>query len=357
MNGMKKQTQHRSTSRSSRAVVKQRDTTIDYLRSISIIIMIVLHINPYFPRQPFTSWFINVGQWVVPAFILCSLAVGSTKQVVDIRSYLSFLWRRSKRLLIPYYVWLISYLALYIVLGHKHLTWKSVVPNLTLTGGIDFNWLVLLFLYITIALPFLEKLVERAEKWSSLFLFFCACLSIYFVWNRALLSSAYRLSMPLPWYGVTIGLLLFLKWIRSNQRRKIILLLGLSLLTYEIVVLIFSSQHISLNTFNHKYPPDIFYFSYCLWTSIVAYGLVKMLTSHIPSGSLLTRFLQYVSVNSYPIFFTHLVVLYILDVGFPRRPFSYSIFSVLTFGGTFVILQVIKIALLPLKQLVMWNRS
>jgi hypothetical protein len=322
---------------------KTRDIAVDYLRSISILVMMVLHINPYFPRLPFTSWFVNYGQWVVPAFILCSLAVGSTKDVVNLRTYLSYLWRRLKRLLIPYYMWLITYLALFVVLGHKHLTLQSILPNIFFIGGIDFNWLILLFIYITVALPFLEILVDKSERWSLVFITVCATVSIFFVWDRSYLWSNYRFYMLIPWWGVTTGLLLLLKWMRKRDYTKIITFSTIHLIIFFLTLFYFYIHKISLNSFNHKYPPDMYYFSYCLWTTPLAYLSVRGLTSLVSSKSFLSRFLQYVSMNSYTIFFVHLIVLYIFDVCFPQRPFNYFLFSTIIFIVTLLVVRSLEV--------------
>lgn len=323
---------------------KARDTTIDYLRSVSILVMIVLHINPYFPKLPFSSWFINYGQWVVPAFIFCSLAVGSTNSVVGLSSYLSYVWRRLKRLLIPYYLWLATYLGLFLLLGHKRLTLQNVLPNIFFTGGIDFNWLILLFIYITLMLPVIERLVEKSEKSSIVFIVLCGVLSIYFIWSRSFLWPNYRFYMFIPWCGVTAGLLLILRWIRANDLKKLVVFTTINLVIFLCTLLFFTTQRITLNSFNHKYPPDIYYFSYCLWTTPLAYFVARKLSKIMSPESTLSRFLTYVSSNSYTIFFVHLIVLYILNVSFPKRPFNYLVFSLITFGGSLFLVRLLELA-------------
>jgi fucose 4-O-acetylase-like acetyltransferase len=192
---------------------RQRDTVVDILRAVSILLMIVLHINPYFPRLSFTGWMWSWGQWVVPAFILCSIAVDRS-DIQSVQDYLRYLWKRGVRLLVPYYLWLITYFSLMIVVGHKTITPDMIVKNLTFTGGSDFNWLVLLFIYITLALPFLRKLVDREESASLVMLLISMTTSALYLGNRSYWNSGYRWWMILPWYGITVGILLFLKWWR-----------------------------------------------------------------------------------------------------------------------------------------------
>ena len=100
---------------------RQRDLVVDIRRSVSILLMIVMHINPYFPKLFFTGWMWSWGQWVVPAFILCSIAV-DTSDIQNIQDYLRYLWKRGIRLLVPYYLWLMTFFFLIVLVGHYTIT-------------------------------------------------------------------------------------------------------------------------------------------------------------------------------------------------------------------------------------------
>jgi hypothetical protein len=113
--------------------------------------------------------------------------------------------------------------------------------------------------------------------------------------------------------------------------------LGLFLYWY-----VYLSRHgITVHTYYHKYPPDIYYFSFSIWTVILAYALIHFVARYMGQTGLVIRFLTYVSTHSYTVFFVHILVLYVLDVGFPRRPFPYLIFSILVLIPTFLILRAI----------------
>ena len=321
-----------------------RDTVVDILRAVSIMLMIVLHINPYFPKLSFTGWMWSWGQWVVPAFILCSIAVDRS-DIQSVPDYLRYLWKRGVRLLVPYYLWLMAYFSLMIIIGHKTITLDMIVTNLTFTGGSDFNWLVLLFIYITLALPFLRKLGDREESASLMMLLLSMTTSALYLGNRPYWNSEYRWWMILPWYGITMGILLFLKWWRNKQWMYIAAFFTTNLGIFLYWYVYLSRHDITVHTYYHKYPPDIYFFSFSIWTVILAYALVHFIARYIRHMGLVMRFLTYVSTHSYTIFFVHILVLYMLDAGFPNRPYNYSIFFLLVFSLTIVLTEALDFIL------------
>jgi len=319
---------------------KQRDGAIDMLRGLSILLVILLHIVPYYLQYPISQWLWSWGQWVVPAFILCSIAVNNF-EINSWSEYFAYILKRLKRLLIPYYLWLFIYTLMQVYIGHKSINLKYFFQNITLTGGTDFNWLVLLFVYLTIALPIIQKIIKKSEIISVIGIIITAMVSVYFIWNRPYLAGIYRFSMIIPWYGIAIALLLFLKWFRSKHWWKIALLIGSSFGVFVVSYQYFLTLHQSLNTYYHKYPPDIYYYSFCLWTVPVVYIMTWLVSRpNILPSPIKTAF-QYVSQRSYSLFFIHILVLFVLDVKFPTRPFSYLSFCIITFIITFILMVVI----------------
>jgi len=315
---------------------RQRNMAVDILRAVSILLMIVLHINPIFPKLYFTGWVWSWGQWVVPAFILCSIAV-DTSDIRNASDYLRYLWKRGIRLLIPYYIWLFTYLSLMVLVGHKTITGDMILKNLTFTGGSDFNWMILLFIYITLALPFLRKLVDKSESASLVVLLLSMTTSALYLSNRSYWNSSYRWWMVIPWYGITVGILLFLKWWRTKRWGHIAAFFTTNIGIFVYWYLYLQNYNITTHTYYHKYPPDLYYFTFSLWTVMLVYVLVSLNVHRMQKFDVVMRFLTYVSTRSYAIFFVHILVLYVLDAGFPRRPFNYIVFSTLVFVPTFIL--------------------
>lgn len=333
---------------------RQRDFVIDTLRAVSIIVMILMHISPYFPKLTFASLLWRWGQWVVPAFILCSLSIDKAK-ITNAKEYVKYLKKRALRLLPPYYLWFFAYLALMVVIGHRQISASYVTHNLVLIGGSDFNWLVLLFIYVTLALPFLRKIVDKSEVHSLMTFFLCVLPSALFFGNRSFWSSGYRFWMLLPWMGVTLGILLILKWWEKKdwQRVGIFTMTNVAIFLYWYTF--FQRYQITTNTFHHKYPPDMYYVSFSVWSVVLAYLAATYAVKYLKRLSLFAQILTYISSKSYQIFFVHILVLYVLDVGFPKRPFDYPMFTLLVFIPTFLVIWILEYVNTAIRGL--WQRT
>lgn len=312
---------------------RTRDLTIDYLRAVSIVVMIMMHVSPLYPQDRIATSIWIWGQWVVPAFILCSVAV-DTAEITDARSYLGYLWRRIIRLMPPYYLWLVAYLVLEAVIGSRPITLQAVAQNLTLTGGYDFNWLIVLFLAVTAALPFLRTIAQRSELQSLITLLVCLTTSAVYMGSRGYWYGGYRYFMIIPWWGVTLAVLLIIRWVRSKDwiSMATLVLVHLGIFSYWYRYL--SAEGMSTHTFAHKYPPDIYFASFAVWSVAVVYIVMKLVTPAIKKMYALSAVLTAISRRSYAIFFVHILVLYIFRASPLRRGFGYLPFTLVLFAGT-----------------------
>lgn len=315
---------------------KHRDMHIDVLRAMAILWMIVMHINPSFPQYAWANFIWNIGQWVVPAFILCSIAV-DRENVQSFKGYVSYLIKRLKRLLVPYYLWLISYLFLTVVLGGKVLTFSYVWKNILLVGGSNYNWLIFLFVIVTVAVPVLRFIAHKSEVWSVLFYFVAASVSVIFVQNRSYFNANYRWWMIIPWWGITLAVILLLQWWKKKRYANIAALFITSLSVYWYWYLYFLRNGASTHTFPHKYPPDIYFFNFGIWSVIVAFVLTFFLARRLNPSGYISRFLTFTSKFSYTIFFVHILVLYVVGLQFNGKNTSYLAYSALIFIPTYVI--------------------
>ena len=132
--------------------MKQRDLTIDYLRFIGISMIILAHVSAPFTLVQFRSFY-------VPLMIFIS---GLTSSRKTLPSYFRYIWTRSKRLLIPVYVFLTGlFLILYLLCSSgviiTDLSLKTVVHTYLLLEGIGYVWIIRVFLLIMIVTPFLVR--------------------------------------------------------------------------------------------------------------------------------------------------------------------------------------------------------
>lgn len=289
-------------------MTNQRTSLIDNLRGISVIGMILIHVNAYYLSNKLAYQLWNWTQFVVPLFIFCSsyLYFAKTRQtaILEIKDILPYLKKRISRLLIPFYVYLFFYYLLLYVTG-KQFTFLSVVKSLTLTTpSNDISWLILLFTYFIFLLPILDYL---ALKKSSLFLFvtICSYLSaIYFLFFPSPIN--FKLIMWLPWLTIVIATW-FIVRIESSKKQLGVFIL-LSALMFTTVLWSKVSLHQSLSFYNNKYPPNLYYLSYGLLTM----GLLTMLLKKDVFPSVIKLFVFFMSKYSYTIFFIHFLIIFII---------------------------------------------
>ncbi len=313
-----------------------RDFVIDLLRSVAIIVMIIMHVSPSYPRSSVANFIWNWGQWVVPAFILCSIAVDR----VTIRTpqdYFVYLSRRLKRLLIPYYIWLVLYIGLIRVFEGKFPPASIILKNITLTGGYDFNWLIVLFIAVTAVSPLIRRIVERSEIQSLATLMVCFTTSAVYLGNRSLWSGAYRLYMIMPWVGVVVTIMLLLTWWKAGDRQRItalfIVAVGMFLYWYRYL----TDAGISTFTFSHKYPPDIYFVSFIVWSVIAAYALAHTVDQYVRRWRYISTALTYVSMYSYRAFFIHILILYTLTHIVIVKMLPFVVFTLLLIALTGIV--------------------
>lgn len=326
-----------------------RNHTIDILRGSSILIIIFLHIAPYYLKFTWVTWIWNWAQFVVPVILLCSVAVTRIPSApFDLGSYVSYIGKRLKRLFIPYYVFFVAYTAVtYWFQPHK-LTWWYFFQNNTLTGGIDFQWLVLLFILLAILSPLTDRLYIGNRKVFFTLICISLGLSCLYQFNRPWWNANYRLWMIGSW----LSIVLIARWVIDLfTHRKWAVLMSIifaSLSLWVAVLFSLMSQDIRIATYYHKYPPDIFHITYAIWTMVTIYIVVSQLVKLAGRGIVLNKmimpWMRWCSTYSYELFFTHIIIITLLDYSFPRRNISIWMFCLLTYAST--ILMVVLINLL-----------
>lgn len=275
---------------------QSRAVYIDHLRGFAMIVMIANHVSAYFLHIPIANFLWNIGEVSVPVFIYCSVAsfLISSKNRFSWKEYIP---KRLKRLLIPYWIYLaLEAIRLYFQEGNiVDMNW--IVKNITFLGGLDLNWLVLLFLYLLFLIPILVMLNKNNIRifWSLFIICFLISLSGLFVD----LHAFSRLLMIFGW-TILVCVSILLEKTDLSLKSKLIGLVGL-ILTYLMSHLYLSYTGQKLFQYDHKYPPDIFH---------IAWGAIGMITlvvlfKRYPQLLLGKRILRFFSIYSYSIYFIH----------------------------------------------------
>ena len=128
-----------------------------------MLMIILCHFLQYYANE--LAWWFNVGVQIF--FVLSGFLYGNK----EIESPVSFVKKQFKKILIPYYVFLVPVIALYFVFASEHIAVFSVVKSLFCAGiidGIGHLWFIGYILFCYLLTPFLYQIKKYTESYSLL---------------------------------------------------------------------------------------------------------------------------------------------------------------------------------------------
>lgn len=240
-------------------------------------------------------------QWAVPVFLFCSsyLFFNQTRKF-KFKDVFPYFKKRAVRLFVPYYIFLSIFFLLSFFYAKENLTRYFLKASLLLTGGISYNWLVLVIAYLSILMPVIFLIKKRSKPMYYLYFIISLASSIYFIFH----SFDYRTIMWLPWSVLIYFSIFFLENRRSH--RKIFLMWIFSLILFLIIR--YAEFKIGHNTsqFANKYPPNLYHLSFGFFWIITLNWLSQKKAFNVFRFD---RFLSFLSINSYTLFFIHILVI------------------------------------------------
>jgi peptidoglycan/LPS O-acetylase OafA/YrhL len=281
---------------------------LDIMRGVSIVAMILIHTSAYFLKDKTAYFLWDINQFAVPVFIFCSAYLFYKKESHSkLNHTVNYYKKRVVRLMVPYYIFLGIYLLLIWYAQPANITPSFLVANLTLTGGLDLNWLVLLFLYMSLLMPVLMYLYRSRVKLFYSYCFIAVLSSIWFLFFRPV---EYRAIMWLPW-----SLLIPASWFIAEMEShyptivftQIVLIATYALSRYSLLI-----QHSSLDHYRNKYPPNLYHISFGVISIIILFYACKVVDLYLYEP--FKKAIIFFSTYSYQIFFTHFMIIYFLTV-------------------------------------------
>lgn len=146
---------------------KQRDFSIDILRFVGMIFIILCHVGP--PETLF-----NVRNFDVPMLVFASglsFAAQDRDYLGSGRDYLGYIGKRLKRLLLPTWTFLIAYFVLFNLIGilmpDKGISFSTgdYLLSFSLISGIGYVWIFRVYILMAIASPFLYAILKKYGSW------------------------------------------------------------------------------------------------------------------------------------------------------------------------------------------------
>src|SRR5436190_12590337 len=188
--------------------MKKRFLEIDDMRGLAIFAMILIHTNWYFITDKLVFYLWDLSQFAVPVFIFCSAYIYFKRG--DKGMGFSYLNKRFLRLLIPYYFFVFIFFLELFIFEPAKLNGAYIIQSLLLIGGIDINWLILLFLQLTFLMPLLAFLMEKKKIFFYLYTFLSIVLSFLIVFISVPFN--YKYIMWFMWSPIIIYSMYFVKY-------------------------------------------------------------------------------------------------------------------------------------------------
>jgi hypothetical protein len=242
----------------------------------------------------------------VVAFVFAAGYLLGTKKKIE-----TFSWIKSRlvRLVFPFYLYLLAhYLLMFFLPSLFKAPWlkndpKFIIQSILLTGGVDFNWFVLLFVQLTLLTPFLFA-ISKKRGLSIILLVIGLILTVIFFFIHPTYQT-FKWTMIFGWsfvyfLGMMIG--------KYELKRDITLKkYGFLALFFALIFLILDSRFLNIKNLvltEHKYPPDSIYLSYGLTITFILLIIGKKMIAN-PFNPIII----FLSRHSYSIFFANYLAL------------------------------------------------
>lgn len=271
-----------------------RDFSIDLLRTIGILLIILAHVDaPFIIKQ-------------IRIFDVVLLVIISGYVYKEPKNYIKYVYKRIERLVLPTWLFLtIFFLGLFLVekilkIEIGGLNKDTIISSYTFWWGIGFVWIIRIYLGVAILGP----IVLKKLSFNKLILYYII-LEVFIgiilkKYNNGILNRAIEL---LPYILVfCYGSLLKQKVITI---KRVTYFLGIL-----IVLFIFRKDNIDIGDF--KYPPRLIYIWYGLFVSNILFLIKDNLVKVLLKFKYLKNFIEYIGKSTMWFYLIHIGVYYVI---------------------------------------------
>lgn len=252
--------------------MKERDLRIDFLRFLGLTLIVLAHV-----QAPYTIT--QIRCFDVPLMLFIS---GLTSAGKTYGNYWNYVQRRTKRLIIPVWLFLFVYLTCFYIaqsfVGVHYLTWSMIWRSfLLLDHSIGYVWIIRVFLLVMLLTPSLVWLSNKLRNvfFASSLLLILGCILhlVYTFGNKQTDNEIIGLLINdiilyMVGYSIPFVAGLFIKEFTRKQET----LFSLILTAIVFTLFIFYSKDHSFPqglSSEYKIPPHIYYICYGVWVSVI----------------------------------------------------------------------------------------
>lgn len=143
------------------------DRSISLVRCVAMVFIITCHFCQFYGNE--LAWWLNVG---VQVFFCVSGFLYGNKRIDD---PIGFLWKNFKKILVPYFTFLIPSILMYFVFAREHISVMSAVKAVLCSDVIDglgHLWFISYILFCYVITPFLYRLIEKIKDFKLVYVLF-----------------------------------------------------------------------------------------------------------------------------------------------------------------------------------------
>ena len=281
-------------------VLNNRDHKIDWIRALCTLTVIIAHVGS-------PDLVNNIRAFDVVALVMIS----GMSMIFSSGKYISYVWKRIKKILIPTYIvitfiFVLSFVACKVLHTAQLYSADRIIRSylLLFDGSMGYVWVVRIFLFVAIMAPVIRMIAGKIKSilvfGGVIVLLALAGFLIYRVYLRitdTMLAGIFDDFLLSPYVYCVIALIGY--WFISNKDKWLYLLIGAAVVfaASQMVVIVTGSGFVPNS---YKYPPMIYYCAYGVLITFILYKL-------FPDSNV--KAVSWLSGNSFMIYLLHIVVL------------------------------------------------
>lgn len=280
----------------------RRDTTIDVMRAIGLMLIILAHVSP--PNIIF-----QLRTFDVPMMLFVSgmsYFIAAKKDV----SLVPYVISRFKRLVLPAWIFITIFFICIFVFnpeGFSNIRKLSVVVSSYTLNGFGYFWIIRIFLIIAVLSPFFVKITDgsnaRALIITIAMLLLASVLSLTGKGNGFVGKLLEQIIIPTLSYGAAF--IIGYKWLSLQNRDRIIVFL----ISAFVCLVFLMAGFITTGTLSYpqdfKYPPSLYFIAYSFAVSIPIYFIISKVQI---KGGWSSSILLFISSNTIWIYLWHIPI-------------------------------------------------
>lgn len=250
----------------------ERNVSVDILKVIGILCIILAHINP-------PSILFQLRNFDVPLLVMISALLGA-KTYNKNKGTIKYIIKRAVRLILPIWIFLTIFFGLLLILnlfGYNFniLASNTILRSYLLLDGIGYVWVIRVYFLCSLSLSLLFYLEEKFKKKYV----FIVYIFIYILYEIIyyFMGDCNAILQYFVYYLIPYGLIVtFIGSKLENMDNKKVIKFSI------FFIIIFVLLAISLGIINnkivptqqYKYPPRLYYLSYAIGISMLLYYLI-----------------------------------------------------------------------------------